>query len=81
MNTKVKTVQYKIGPRIKQLREENELKQNELAKLIGVDRTSLSSYENCKRIPDIFMLGRIADIFDISLDNLVGREFSEQDTK
>lgn len=74
MNTDIKVVQYKIGPRIKQLREENELKQNELANLIGVDRTSLSSYENSKRIPDIFILSRIADIFDISLDNLVGRE-------
>ena len=45
-----------------------------MAEKIGVDRTSLSSYENNKRVPDIFMLCRIADVFEISLDHLIGRE-------
>ncbi len=71
---KEKPEQYRIGLRIRQLRAENDLKQAELANLIGVDRTSLSSYENGKRIPDIFMLCKIADIFHVSLDYLAGRE-------
>ena len=52
---------YDIGSQIRKLRLENEWKQIELAKKIGVDRTSLSSYERGKRIPDIFILCRIAN--------------------
>lgn len=66
--------EYTVGIRIRQLREDRGLKQRELAEKIGVDRTSLSSYENSKRIPDIFILCSIADVFQISLDELVGRE-------
>lgn len=68
------TEQYKIGSRIRKFRTESGLKQKEMADKIGVDRTSLSSYENNKRVPDIFILCRIADVFGISLDNLIGRE-------
>lgn len=68
------TEQYKIGSRIRKFRIESGLKQKEMADKIGVDRTSLSSYENNKRVPDIFILCRIADVFGISLDNLIGRE-------
>lgn len=68
------TEPYKIGNRIRKFRTEHGLKQKEMAEKIGVDRTSLSSYENNKRVPDIFMLCRIADVFKISLDHLIGRE-------
>lgn len=64
---------YDVGLRIKELRLENEWKQIELAKRIGVDRTSVSSYERGKRISDIFILCRIADEFGVTLDYLVGR--------
>lgn len=69
---------YKIGTRIQQLRRENDIKQIQLAKQIKVDRTSLSSYENNKRLPDIFILCEIADAFGVSLDYLVGREEKEE---
>ena len=64
---------YDVGLRIKELRLENEWKQIELAKRIGVDRTSVSSCEGGKRIPDIFILCGIADEFGVTLDYLVGR--------
>lgn len=64
---------YRLGTTLKTLREQRGFKQEELAKMIGVDRTSLSSYENNKRVPDIYILWRMADIFQISLDELVGR--------
>ena len=72
-----KTENYILGSNIKRLRKENNIKQMELAKQIGVDRTSLSSYENEKRMPDILVLWNIADIFHISIDELVGRELKE----
>ncbi len=63
-----------IGRNIKLLREERNLSQTQLAKKLWIDRTSLAGYEIGKRIPDIFMLCKIADIFDVSLDVLAGRE-------
>lgn len=63
-----------IGRNIKLLREARNLSQTQLAKKLWIDRTSLAGYEIGKRIPDIFMLCKIADIFDVSLDVLAGRE-------
>lgn len=63
-----------IGKNIKLLREEQNMSQTQLARLLWIDRTSLSGYESGKRIPDIFMLWELADVFDIPLDILVGRE-------
>lgn len=63
-----------IGRNIKRFREERNLSQTQLAKKLWIHRTSLAGYEIGKRLPDIFMLCRMADIFDVSLDVLVGRE-------
>ena len=63
-----------IGTNIKLLREAKNLSQTELAKKLWIDRTSLAGYEIGKRLPDIFMLCKIADIFDVSLDALAGPE-------
>lgn len=62
-----------IGRNIKMLREERKLSQTQLARLLWIDRTSLSGYEIGKRVPDIFMLCKLADVFGVSLDTLVGR--------
>ncbi|MDO4313177.1 MAG: helix-turn-helix transcriptional regulator [Eubacteriales bacterium] len=63
-----------IGQNIKLHREKRNMSQTQLARLLWIDRTSLSGYEIGKRIPDIFMLWKMADVFDVSLDVLVGRK-------
>ena len=65
--------QERIAGNIKYLRKKEEMSQNQLAYLLQIDRTSLSGYEIGKRTPDVYMLCRIADVFDVSLDVLVGR--------
>lgn len=62
-----------MGQRIKYLRKENNLSQDNLAVLLHVDRTTISGYESGNRIPKIYILIHIADIFHVSLDYLVGR--------
>lgn len=62
-----------IGQNIKRYRIRQGMSQCQMAELLWIDRSSLSAYETGKRIPDIFMLWRIADIFGITLDSLVGR--------
>lgn len=59
--------------RIKYLRKENNLSQDDLAVLLHIDRTTISGYESGNRIPNIYILIHIADIFHVSLDYLVGR--------
>ncbi len=63
-----------IGKNIKALRILYGKTQGELAEMLGGKKSLVSNYENGYSTPDIFMLVKIADIFDVSLDELVGRK-------
>ncbi len=59
--------------RIRDLREDMDLKQTDLAKATGIDQRTISNYETGKTIPDAFALIQLADFFGVSIDYLVGR--------
>lgn len=59
--------------RLKQLRKERKLTQEELGKKINVSKVSISGYESGSRNPDTETLKKIADLFDVSIDYLLGR--------
>ena len=59
---------------LKTLRAKQELSQKELANQLYVERSTVAGWETKDRMPDVFLLIRIADIFDTTLDELVGRE-------
>lgn len=63
-----------IGKNIKSLRILYGKTQSELAEMLGGKKSLVSNYENGYSTPDIYMLIKIADIFDVSLDELVGRK-------
>jgi len=63
------------GVRIRQLRIENSLTQETLAKELNIDRSLLSHIEAGKRGCSVDLLVRFSDFFNISLDMLVlGKE-------
>ncbi|MBN2980290.1 MULTISPECIES: helix-turn-helix domain-containing protein [Cohnella] len=62
-----------IGSRIAFLREKQGWTQEELSSSLGISRAALSHYEKNRREPDTETLTKIADIFKVSLDYLVGR--------
>lgn len=62
-----------IGNKLKQLREKNNMTQEDLCNLLNIKQATLSQYETNKRTPDLKMLIKIADIFNVSLDYLSGR--------
>ncbi len=62
-----------IGSRLKAFRTERDLTQDELGKVLGVGKTTISQYESEARKPDSEMLNRIADYFHTSVDYLLGR--------
>ena len=72
----MKEIEYnkKIQKNIRELRKENVLSQGELAEKLGGKKSLVSNYENGYSVPDIFTLITLADIFDVTLDELVGRE-------
>ena len=63
--------------RIKDLREDRDMRQSDLARETGIDQRTISNYETGKTLPDAYALIRLADFFDVSIDYLVGR--TEQD--
>lgn len=59
--------------RIKDLREDRDVRQSDVAKATGIDQRTLSNYETGKTNPDSYALIRLADFFDVGIDYLVGR--------
>ncbi|MCL6516590.1 helix-turn-helix transcriptional regulator [Alicyclobacillus sp.] len=59
--------------RLRQLRNERKWSQEELGRRINVTKVSVSGYENGNRMPDTDTLQKIADVFGVSIDYLLGR--------
>ena len=53
------------------LRKAKQLSQEELAEQIGVSRQTISKYETGEALPDIEKCKRLAELLDVSLDDLV----------
>lgn len=60
--------------RIKEFREEQGIKQKELAAMIGIAPNTLSQYENGKREPDIETVKRMAAALNVTVDCLLGQQ-------
>ena len=62
-----------VGERMKKLREEAGISQNKLAKLIGIQQSSLNRYESGFSNPTPETLLWFGDFFDVSMDYIFGR--------
>ena len=65
-----------FGERIKRLRIENNLSQGQVAKTLQVSRKAISHYENNIREPSSAALIRMAGLFHVSVDYLLGLDKS-----
>lgn len=63
-----------LGKRIVQNRKRKNLTQDQLAEKLGVTAQAVSKWENDQSCPDITMLPKLADIFGISIDELLGAD-------
>jgi transcriptional regulator with XRE-family HTH domain len=61
-----------IGERITQLRKQQNLSQDELAKKIAVSRTIIGNYERNANTPSIEVLVKLSKVFNVSVDYLIG---------
>lgn len=60
--------------RLKELRFEKGLTQKELAEQIGIKRNTYSDWENGKTEPSFENIVKLADLLEVSLDWLFGRD-------
>ena len=60
-------------PRLKDLREDHELMQKEVAAVLNIDQRVYSNYETGKREIPLHHLMTLADYYHTSLDYLTGR--------
>lgn len=59
---------------LKKLRKEHGFSQKALAEMLGITQQAVYKYENSSVEPDIQTLIYLADVFDVSVDYLIGRE-------
>lgn len=62
-----------LNLRIKQLRNERDITLDELAKILGTTKATLSRYENNLRTPNAEFIEQLASFFDVSTDYLLGK--------
>lgn len=62
-----------LGERIKQLRKENGMTQVDMAQKLGVTKGTVSTWETNSRVPSFETLNQMCDMFQRSLDYLMGR--------
>lgn len=62
-----------FGDRLKELREDRNMNQDELASLVNLTRSAISSYETNTNVPSLEIAIKLADVFEVSLDYLTCR--------
>lgn len=67
--------------RLRQLREDMDLRQIDVANATGIDQKTLSNYETGKTNPDSYSLIKLADFYHTSIDYLVGRSDIPTETR
>ena len=68
----------KFGMNMKKLRKSKRISQAAIAKALEVSQRTISHYENGTCQPNLDGLCKIADILEVSIDELIGREFPKK---
>ena len=63
-----------LGTIIYQFRKRKNVTQEELAAELGVTATAVSKWEKGYTLPDVLMLCALADYFQVTTDELLGRD-------
>ena len=63
---------YVYYPRLKDLREDKDLTQDELVAILGMHKTTYTNYEQGKREIPFSLVIRLAEFYNVSLDYIAG---------
>lgn len=67
-----------LGNRIKEVRKKHGMTQEELAEKLMVSRQAITKWETDTGIPDIDNLRKLSEVFNVSLDYLIGSKAGEE---
>lgn len=71
-----------FGEKLKLLRYERGLTQDDIGYLLNVTKSCISCYENGTRQPSVDILLELADYFQVSIDFLIGKgEYESKDNR
>ncbi len=70
-----------ISNNLKYLRKQLNLTQEQLAAQVGIKRSLLGAYEEGRADPRLNNLQRMAEIFNVSVDQLISIDFTQRDTQ
>lgn len=74
-----------IGSKIAELRKQNKWSQADLAKVVNASRDIIGKYERNENAPSIEMAQKIADVFGVTVDYLLGNstfaKYNQNDIK
>ena len=65
---------FSFGTLLKELRRQHELSQVALAEKLSISQDTISLWECGKSLPDFWSIRKLAEIFDLSADYLLGLE-------
>ncbi len=68
-----------LGTKIKNIRYNNNLSQEDMAKILQINRNNLSRIETNKSLPTTEILTKLAENFNISIDSLLGINLDGKD--
>lgn len=66
--------QQNIGDRLRNLRVQKGVNQDQAAEACGMSRIALARYETGTRVPRAEMVSRLADYYGVSVDYILGRD-------
>lgn len=69
-----------FGKKLKRLRQNKEISQKELGKILNTTQSSIGRYEKDQGVPDLDTLKLIADYFKVSIDSLIDRDTSKDNS-
>ena len=70
-----------FSTRLKELRNQANLSQQELSKIMGISKSSINMYERGEREPGLETVGALADYFDVRTDYLLGKTDDKRSPK
>ena len=59
-------------PRLRDLREDADLTQDELVQILAMPKTTYTNYEQGKREPPFSLIIRLAEMYNVSIDYIAG---------
>lgn len=65
-------VKFLHYPRLRDLREDKDLTQNQLVEILGMHKTTYTNYEQGKREIPFSLVIKLAQFYDVSIDYIAG---------